>query len=206
VYLHVGLTEQGREEFTRSLRLNPYKAWHAGSKVGAAPGEFIAWSYLLEHRYDRALAENDRTASMALPHLASALLYLGRDAEARRRIDDGLAALAKAPASRHETAPLLALRAVLHARAGNAAKAEEDIAAAIRVGQGWNHFHHTEYSIACAYAVMGRTPAALEWLKRTVADGFASYPYFENDPLLERVKGEPAFQDLMQRTRARGAS
>jgi eukaryotic-like serine/threonine-protein kinase len=203
VYLHVGLLEEGREAFARTLRLNPHKAWHPGTGTGGATNEFMAWAFLLEHRYDRALAEYERNPQMNLPIGPTALLYLGRDREARQWIEEALSRFKQDPDSKYDLDPLLSLRAVLRARAGEHEKAEADIAEAIRLGQGRNHFHHTEYSIASAYAAMGRKKLALEWLEKTVADGFPCYPYFEKDPHLDGLRGEREFQAFMQRLKAR---
>jgi TolB-like protein len=53
------------------------------------------------------------------------------------------------------------------------------------------------YKVAQAYAVLGAKPAALHMLHHSIDGGFFCYPYFERDPLLQSVRNEPEFQNLM---------
>jgi non-specific serine/threonine protein kinase len=210
VYLHVGLLGEARQAFGHSVALNPYKEWRPGEKRGATAQKFIAWTYLLEHTYERVLSEYQRTPqtpAMSLPVDLSALLYLGREQEVRPVIEKVLAPLereagAEPPAGRETRASAFALRAILHARAGEHERAEKDIAAAVQRGEGQNHFHHTQYFIGSAYALMGRNRQAVEWLERTAADGFPCYPTFERDPHFDGLRGDPAFRAFMQKLKA----
>ena len=59
------------------------------------------------------------------------------------------------------------------------------------------------YKVAQAYALLGDTRAALRVLAQSVDGGFFPYPYFQADPLLDRLRGEPEFAPLMNRARLR---
>jgi DNA-binding winged helix-turn-helix (wHTH) protein/tetratricopeptide (TPR) repeat protein len=59
------------------------------------------------------------------------------------------------------------------------------------------------YKIAQAYAVLGDKPAALRVLKRSIETGFFSYPYFLTDPLLESLRKDSEFQQLMNSAKRR---
>jgi DNA-binding winged helix-turn-helix (wHTH) protein/TolB-like protein len=59
------------------------------------------------------------------------------------------------------------------------------------------------YKIAQSYAMLGDKASALRVLKYTVENGFFSYPYFETDPLLDSIRGEKQFNDLMAVARER---
>jgi serine/threonine protein kinase/tetratricopeptide (TPR) repeat protein len=59
------------------------------------------------------------------------------------------------------------------------------------------------YKVAQAYAALGDTRSALRMFKRTVDGGFFCYPYFQTDPLLDPVRREPGFDELMERARQR---
>jgi hypothetical protein len=59
--------------------------------------------------------------------------------------------------------------------------------------------HH----IACALAILGDAEAAAEWLTRAADDGLACYPLFATDPSLGKLKGFPAYEELLARLRAR---
>ncbi len=59
------------------------------------------------------------------------------------------------------------------------------------------------YKIAQAYAVLGDKASALRVLKRSIESGFFSYPYFLTDPLLDSLRNEPVFGQLMGAARQR---
>jgi hypothetical protein len=59
------------------------------------------------------------------------------------------------------------------------------------------------YKIAQAYAVLGEKAAALRVLRRSIAGGFFCYPYFTDDPLLARLRGEKEWAELLALARAR---
>lgn len=59
------------------------------------------------------------------------------------------------------------------------------------------------YKVAQAYAVLGDKPAALRLFQQTVQGGFVCYPYFQNDPLIDDLRREPRFAQLMEEARKR---
>jgi DNA-binding winged helix-turn-helix (wHTH) protein/TolB-like protein len=59
------------------------------------------------------------------------------------------------------------------------------------------------YKIAQAFAALNDRPAALRALRRSIDGGFFCYPYFVNDPLLDNLRGEAEFAELMERARRR---
>jgi hypothetical protein len=69
--------------------------------------------------------------------------------------------------------------------------AEKKIRIDIEAGQGKLQFHHAEYNIASAYALMGRNHSAVQWLQRAADDGLPCYPLFEKDPHLDNLRGDP---------------
>jgi tetratricopeptide (TPR) repeat protein len=54
------------------------------------------------------------------------------------------------------------------------------------------------YKLAQAYAVLGDRASALRMLKHSIDNGFFPYPYFVSDPLLEGMRTEPQFQEILQ--------
>ena len=54
------------------------------------------------------------------------------------------------------------------------------------------------YKVAQAYAVLGDKVSALHMLRHSIGGGFFCYPYFVRDPLLQNLRGEPEFQELMK--------
>jgi serine/threonine protein kinase/tetratricopeptide (TPR) repeat protein len=53
------------------------------------------------------------------------------------------------------------------------------------------------YKVAQAYAVLGDKKSALQMLHHSIDGGFFCYPYFVRDPLLQNLRKEPEFQNLM---------
>jgi hypothetical protein len=85
------------------------------------------------------------------------------------------------------------------ARAGSRAEAEKEIATALRLGQGFGHFHHTAYNVASAYALMGNHVEAVRWLRAAAEDGFPCYPLFAKDTQLDSLRSDKDFIALMQK-------
>ena len=54
------------------------------------------------------------------------------------------------------------------------------------------------YKVAQAYAVLGDKTSALRVLERSITSGFFPYPYLAADPLLNGLRQEPQFANLMQ--------
>ena len=59
------------------------------------------------------------------------------------------------------------------------------------------------YKVAQAYAVLGDRASSRRMLRRSVEGGFFCYPYFESDPLLNNLRREPEFAEIMAQARER---
>ena len=59
------------------------------------------------------------------------------------------------------------------------------------------------YKIAQAFAVLGDRQSALRMLKHSIDTGFFPYPYFMSDPLLNNIRSESQFAELMESARQR---
>jgi len=51
--------------------------------------------------------------------------------------------------------------------------------------------------VAASYALRNDKEEALRWLELTVKRDWINYPLWKNDPLMENVRGEPRYQELM---------
>ena len=60
-----------------------------------------------------------------------------------------------------------------------------------------------QYKIAQAYAMLGDKASALRVLRHSIQNGFFSYPYFLTDPLLDSLRNEVEFTNLMVAARQR---
>ena len=82
-------------------------------------------------------------------------------------------------------------------RAGNEREAEATIQRSIEIGKNFQHFHHTTYNIASAYALLNKTDEAIKWLQFTADNGFPCYPLFENDANLNGLRKDERFITFM---------
>ncbi len=191
VYLHVGLLDRALEEYRLALRIDP----HDMDALYRIPR-----IHLYQQKYAEALAGFD-----AVPEFRSdyqkplALAHLGRLDEA--------AALARGdltnPTHAMETFDRASTRAVVFSLLGERRAAEESLVVAESgASQGNSHYHHVTYSVACAYAIQGRTREALAWLRRTAAEGMPCYPLFEKDPFLDRLRGDAEFVAFLKDVKA----
>lgn len=146
LYNHIGLLDKAAAEQRKASQLDPINAsasWSGGINL------------LYTGRYEQAF-ESLRDAQRYMPPLwafqtSFALFHLGRKQEAAARIDESLKANPK------DTGGVLAgMKALLAADAGDDRRAEAEIQRAIKLGEGYEHFHHTEYIIASAYALMNK--------------------------------------------------
>jgi hypothetical protein len=63
--------------------------------------------------------------------------------------------------------------------------------------------HHVGYSVGAAFAQLGRPNDAVRWLRSAADDGFACYPWFALDPLLDPIRGDAGYKRLMTDLRTR---
>ena len=127
---------------------------------------------------------------------ADALLHLGRIQESSEIVEGYLK-----HNSADEGGNVTSINAILLARVGKEREAEATIQRAIEIGEGFQHFHHTTYNIAAAYALMNKPNEALKWLQFTADDGFPCYPLFENDRNLDNLRTNPQFIAFMNKQR-----
>jgi tetratricopeptide (TPR) repeat protein len=59
------------------------------------------------------------------------------------------------------------------------------------------------YKISQAYSSLGDKASALRVLRSSVEGGFFPYPYIANDPLLDALRGEPEFAEVLNAARKR---
>ena len=59
------------------------------------------------------------------------------------------------------------------------------------------------YKVAQGFAELGDKAAALRLLRRSIEGGFFCYPYFANDPLLNNLRGEAEYSQVLELARRR---
>ena len=78
-------------------------------------------------------------------------------------------------------------------------------ARAVERGKGFQHFHHSAYVIASAYAVMREPELALSYLQLAANDGFPCCPVFDSDPNLNNLRTNPVHSVHVRTSQAMGA-
>ena len=184
IYGHIGLLERADSEVRKALDIDPSYT-SARSRLGM--------NNLFRGRYEEALSvlktiPPKNNPDMVNSEMAVALLELGRTQEASNIID---AHLRDHPES--EASETMSARAILLARLGKPSDAEGAIQRALEAGKGMQHFHHTTYNVACAYALLNKNDEAMKWLQFTADDGFPCYPMFEKEPYLDNLRKDDRF-------------
>jgi tetratricopeptide (TPR) repeat protein len=146
-----------------------------------------------KQHFDSALAIYQR-----IPYVGGFIWEQAVVLNALGRPEQGLALLdsARSPGDR-EKGDRLAVRGLLHAALGQTKEAVAHLEAVIARPESRSHFHHAQFTIASAYARLGRKADAVEWLRRTAANGMPNYPLFRNDPNLRGLQGDPEYEAFM---------
>jgi len=191
IYFHVGLLEEALQQLKRADELNP----------GNANIKFqIALMALLQGRSNEAFAmmEASKTGMVRAfveCNMASALLYAGRMNEARARVESAKTQF------KDDGGILASMQALFLALDGNKTGAKEKIDEAIKIGEGYGHFHHTTHVIAAAYAFMGEPDLAMKWLNYTAENGYPNLTWFERDPNLDKLRKDQRFIEFLENLR-----
>ena len=61
--------------------------------------------------------------------------------------------------------------------------------------------HHAAYSIGAAYAQLGDSTQAMQWLRRASTSGLPCLPLYQNDRLLDPLRQHPDFQEFIDQLR-----
>jgi len=192
ILFHIGHMQAAWREIERTLSINPAND-QARYRIGPMLNYQGKWQEAID-----ALNHVPREVSPGLwsYQMAWALQSLNRLPEAARLLDAALAENNSDPGGN-----LYGARAMVRAKSGDRHGAEADIATAIHVGKGFGHFHHTAYSVAAVYSVLGDLDKAQEWIENAANDGFPCYTLFEADPNLQRLRATPRFQAFAAKLR-----
>ena len=103
-----------------------------------------------------------------------------------------------APISRRDPRDLFADYAILlkSALAGDSVGTAEAFSEDTK-NWAWND-PESQWAVAAAFALGGAKEEALRWLERAIERGWINYPLLAHqDPLLESIRGEKRFKELM---------
>jgi serine/threonine-protein kinase len=195
LYVHYGFLAEGRRELDASLSLDPGDGCNGQPRCSGASRARVARVLWYGQQFDSAL-----TLYQKLPYLggfaweyAVVLTEAGRPGDGLHTLDS---ALALNPGV-SEPAASVAARALAHAALGHKEEALKFSEAAPSHPDSRSHSHHAQFTIACAYARLGRKADAVDWLRRAAENGFPNYPLFRNDPSLKTLQGDSGYETLM---------
>ena len=188
IYEHTGLIDEALAEYRKAVDLDP---------TSQNAMRLIATNFIHRGNYEEAVrtfrqVPSDSNVSAWHYAFPWALQYTGRSQEAWGLIDPYLQAH---PEDRGGV--VTSTRAIWFAKAGDVERAEADILSALEKGKGYVHFHHTEYGVASAYALLGQSAPAVRWLRAAADDGWPCYPHFANDPNLAKIREDPGYVALI---------
>jgi serine/threonine protein kinase/tetratricopeptide (TPR) repeat protein len=178
---------------------------HARQALAIYPDDAVAETHLgLAHfhagRYDDALRMTESSSSRSpgawtLHQLIDCQIRLGRLSEAADTVER---------TSRQFPNEVLfyPIRGVIAAIERDAPRARKQIELSIQNRKAFRHYHHAQHDIACIHALLGEREEAIRWLADAAHNGFPCYGFFEIDPLLEPIRNEERFRDLMAELRA----
>jgi tetratricopeptide (TPR) repeat protein len=151
-------------------------------------------------RYDEAIVQLTRAIDLdpnhPMPYLPLGLSYsmTHRHDEAVRTLDQGLAL---AP----ESTELVAQLAHAHDRAGNRQHSQ----AALETLRGRTLAQHVSpFSMALVHMALGDAATSLDWLERAYVEREWLLCVLKTEPILDPLRQEPRFQNLLKRMRFPG--
>ena len=193
LYFHYGFTQEARRALDASLSLDPRDGCDDLTTCVGFSRPRVARVLWYEQKFDSALAVYE-----SMPFLGGFVWEMAVVLNAVGRPADGLALLDSARfEGDQEPSDRAASRALLYATLGRERESLASLEAAIARRRGLSHFHHAQFTIACAYARLGRKADAVEWLRRTAENGMPNYPLFRNDPNLRGLQGDADYERLM---------
>jgi DNA-binding winged helix-turn-helix (wHTH) protein/tetratricopeptide (TPR) repeat protein len=186
ILAHIGLLDHAREMYERARPFHPTKT----------VSHSILQVYIWNQEYDLAREEIEAWRAESpenkypIYFAVQLALLTGDLKEARVLLDEAVQLLPEEPL-------FVSLEGVYYASNGLAGKALHCLTTACAIPKSFGHAHHSHYQIACILALLERRQAGFEWLERSVANGFACWPFFLKDPHLKNLRELTGFEILV---------
>jgi tetratricopeptide (TPR) repeat protein len=188
----MGRHGEAAEQMKYAERLDPRSAI-----IKAAAGTLLLYAREYDGALDKTRQALELDPGLIPAHRLSRWIY-----QARGRYEEALAALQKeksfSGASGEEwPIPL----AQVQACGGRLAEAQASIKRGVNSPLIKRRPDAMSYAIALAYALMRERDQAFSWLARAEADRAPGFTYALVDPLLDNLRSDPRFVELMKRAR-----
>ncbi len=197
LYFHYGFPEEAARELALSLSLDPRDGCDNPARCAGFSRPRIARTFWYRQQFESALAVYRRMPFLGpwTSEYAVVLNGVGRPGEGLALLDS----TSQAGRNVAQEADREAARGLMYAALGRPDQALVRLRAAAAKPISRSHFHHAQFTIACAYARLGRKADAVGWLERAADNGLPNYPLFRNDPNLKSLQGDAAYEEFMRR-------
>lgn len=188
-YLSVkGRHDEALLEARRALKLDP---------LNLMISTWVALRYYLAQKYDLAV-EQSRTTVELDPSFAAAHLVLGEAYRQTDRHEEALAELKTAAKLSGDNPLYLAQLAVAHAVTGQRTEALRILT---QLQKTSTERYVSPYGLAQLHAALNNKEQAFRWLQTAYDDRAVWMSYLAVDPVFDRYRSDPRFQDLLRRLR-----
>jgi TolB-like protein/tRNA A-37 threonylcarbamoyl transferase component Bud32/lipoprotein NlpI len=193
--VHLGMTGEARALLDRALAIDPNDLF-ANTHVALLAAVEGRWQD--SHEAASAMWQQ-KPSGWTGYQVALAELHLGRVADAKRTTD-------RTRRQYPGNVLVYPIGALTSAIEGDAAGARRHIDLTLKHRQEFGHYHHAQYDVACALALLGERDEAVEWLEQAAANGLPCPTAFERDEWLRSLHGLPRFTALLERVRGERAA
>jgi serine/threonine protein kinase/tetratricopeptide (TPR) repeat protein len=162
----------------------------------------LAHAYIAVGQYDAAIGAARRALELADKFLM-ARCDLGLALALKEQYAEAIAELQRARADTKDHPMALGVLGAVYARAGRPADARPLLAELQRLP---GSHPHRAYSLACIYASLGEKNEAFAWLGHAPEVRGVRWLNLKVDPLLEPLRSDPRFKDLLRRLKLPGDS
>jgi DNA-binding winged helix-turn-helix (wHTH) protein/tetratricopeptide (TPR) repeat protein len=192
ILAHIGLLDRARQMYERGCPFQPRKAVNHS----------IVQVYIWNREIDLA-REEIRGWRTENPQNKYAIYFAPQPAMMTGDWDEAKASLDEAVRLFPEEPLIISLLGVYWALVGKIEQALDCVTRACSTAKSFGHAHHTYYQLACIFALLRRRQPAFEWLERSVACGFACWPFFLKDDCLRNLRSLPEFEVLVSSLQAK---
>ena len=182
----LGRFEEARNEIREALRLDP---------VSLAINATLGLTHYFAGEYDQAIKEFERALAMDA-NFPIANFFLGQALSQKSQPEEALPFFRRAIELYGQSPNMMASYANSAARAGNQTAAEETLDDLLRLSE---ERYVSSYDLALVLLGLGRDQEALARLDQAFSERSYLLVYLNVEPMLERLRTVPQFQNLSRR-------
>src|SRR6266498_1133540 len=154
----------------------------------------LGTTYIYARRYDKAIEQLRKTIEMD-PSFYYARWRLGTAYELKGSLHEAMTEYQNARAL-NDDPTVLALMGRAYAASGKRDEASRTLDQLKEIAK---HRYVPAYAFALLYAGLGEKDQAFQWLERGYQDRAFDMPYLKVDPLIDSLRSDPRFEDLLRR-------